>query len=310
MQPNSNSNEEIGLYDQFRMGVYNSRIKSPIYTHYIWTQDLNTLKKLNIPKEVQEIRQQALRNRKNDKQTRSQYFESIKEDEISMGSSIPVRSMVNKASIATNFLTVPKRSKEEINTSRSHENLPPFQPTDTKPRNMQRNSKKPVSDSIDDLKSRVNKKRLTSLTSRLSNNLGVIDELSNKKTTPTAIKTAVSELTLDAKSKKLLDVDKHECVYTTLFKPPEMLSSHTRSKRDKFLDDVQSLREYMNPKLPAIPRSPDSPDTKPRNKAAKKKPENKHEQILAKLILELNSQSNPLRRKSVPFTLAKSISIY
>lgn len=309
MQPNSNLNEEAGLYDQFRMGAYNSRIKSPIYTHYIWTQDLNTLKKLHIPKEVQEIREQTLRNRKNEKQTRSQYFESTKEDEIGMGSSTAIRSMVNKASLASNFLIVPKRSKEQINTSRSHENLPPFQSADSKPRLVQRSSKKPVSDSVDDLKSRVSKKRMTSLTSRLSDHLVVIDELASKNN-PSALKSAVSELTLDARSKKLLDVEKHESVYSTLFKPPEMNSSNTRSKKEKFLTNVQSLREYINPKLPAIPRSPDSPDTKPRNKAAKNKPENKHEQILAKLISELNSQSNSLRRKSVPFTLAKSISIY
>lgn len=222
---------------------------------------------------------------------------------------MPVRSMVNKASLASNFLTAPKRSKEEMNTSRSHENLPPFQPTDSKPRLVKRNSKKPVSDSTEDLKSRVNKKRMTSLTSRLSNHLGVIDELTYKNN-PSALKSAVSELTLDAKSKKLLDVEKHESVYSSLFKPPEMLSSNTRSKKEKFLNNVQSLREYINPKLPALPRSPGSTDTKPRNKAVKKKPENKHEQILAKLIAELNSQSNSSRRKSVPFTLAKSISIY
>lgn len=309
MQSNFNVNEEVGLYDQFRMGVYNSRIKSSIYTHYIWTQDLNTLKKLSVPKEVQDIRVESLKNRKNEKQTKFQYLDILREEEASIFSSIQPRTTSNKPNLLSNNLAVPKRSsKEGDSTSRSHDNLPPFHASDDKSRVFRRNHKKPNTESQEELKSRVIKKRVTSFTGRLSNHFGVIEELTRKNSPPQVIKLAIKDLTQEAKNKKLLDVDKHELVYTSLFKAPEVLSPLVAQKKEKFLSSVQSLQEFINPKFPTIPRIAESPDSKFRNKSLKKKPENARERFLAKIVSDFGTQIKARKRTSVPFTLMKSIS--
>lgn len=298
MQSNFNTNEEIGLYDQFRMGVYNSKIKSSIYTQYIWNQDLNTLKKLQIPKEVQDIREQTINNRKNEKQTRFQYDDSIQDEKTSLFSTIQLKTATNKGNSPSNNLAVLKRSSKESDvTSRSHDILPPFRSHIDKSRNLQRANKKQVTESYEDLKSRVNSKRVLSLSERLNNQLGAIEELSCKNNPGQVIKSSTKELTQEIKSEKLLDVNKHESLYSSLFKAPEVLFPIKTQKKDKFISNVQSLRDFINPKLPNIPRI----------QSLKKKPENSHERSLAKITSDFGDKLKTSKRSSVPFTLRKSM---